>query len=150
MYKRILVPLDGSEQCANALEPAESIARMNGSEIILFHVIPHATIYTEKEGSFCDFCKPDEGEKTVAAKFLSKKAEELKSKGINASWAIEAGESPARKIVEFAKDNLVSLIVMTTHGKSGFSHALMGSVAERVAREGSGFASVLIERCKKC
>lgn len=150
MYKRILVPLDGSEQCANALEPAENIAKMNGSEIILFHVIPHATIYTEKEGSFCDFCEPDQNEKSVAEKFLSKKAEELKAKGINASWATETGENPARKIVEFVKNNLISLIVMTTHGKSGFSHLLLGSVAERVAREGSEFASVLIERCRKC
>jgi nucleotide-binding universal stress UspA family protein len=120
MYKKILVPLDGSELCANALEPAEELAKLVGAEIILFHVVPLATIYTEKEGSFCDFCD------------------------------IETGESPARKIVDFAKRNLISLIVMTTHGRSGFSHMLLGSVAEKVAREGSEFSSVLLERCKKC
>jgi nucleotide-binding universal stress UspA family protein len=150
MYKKILVPLDGSELCANALEPAEEIAKMSGAEVILFHVIPHATIYTDKEGSFCDFCDPDQGQKVVAERFLSKKVDELKAKGLKASWIIDTGESPARKIVSFAKQNLVSLIVMTTHGRSAFSHVVMGSVAERVAREGSEFASILIERCQKC
>jgi nucleotide-binding universal stress UspA family protein len=150
MYKKILVPLDGSELCANALEPAEEIAKLSGAEIILLHVIPHATIYTEKEGSFCDFCEPEKGQQAVAEKFLSKKSDEFQSKGLKASWAIETGENPARKIVDFAKQNLFSLIVMTTHGKSGFSHALLGSVSEKVAREGSEFSSVLIERCRKC
>lgn len=150
MYKKILVPLDGSELCANALEPAEELARLAGAEIILLHVIPHATIYTDKEGSFCDFCEPDKDQQTLAEKFLSKKSDEFQAKGLNASWAIETGENPARKIVDFAKRNLISLIVMTTHGRSGFSHMLLGSVAERVAREGSEFSSVLLERCKKC
>jgi len=150
MYKKILVPLDGSELCANALEPAEELARLAGAEIILLHVIPHATIYTEKEGSFCDFCEPDKADQAVAEKFLSKRSDELLAKGLKASWAIETGENPARRIVDFAKRNLVSLIVMTTHGRSGFSHMLLGSVAEKVAREGSEYSSVLIERCQKC
>ena len=150
MYKKILVPLDGSELCVNALEPAEDLAKLAGAEIILFHVVPHATIYTEKEGSFCDFCDPDLSQLTVAEKYLSQKSDELKARGLKASWVIETGESPARKIVDFAKRNLISLIVMTTHGRSGFSHLASGSVAEKVAREGSEFSSVLIERCKKC
>ena len=150
MYKKILVPLDGSELCANALGPAEELARLAGGEIILFHVVPHATIYTEKEGSFCDFCEPEEGDLAVAEKFLSKKTDDLQARGLKASWAIETGEYPATKIVDYAKRNLISLIVMTTHGRSGFSHMLLGSVAERVAREGSEYSSVLIERCKKC
>jgi universal stress protein A len=150
MYKKILVPLDGSELCANALEPAEALAKLAGAEIILFHVVPHATIYTDKEGSFCDFCVPDANQQAVAERFLSKMSDELKAKGLKVSWIIETGESPARKIVEFAKQNLVSLIVLTTHGRSGFSHLLLGSVAEKVAREGSEFSSVLIERCGKC
>jgi len=75
MYKKILVPLDGSELCANALEPAEELARLSGAEIILLHVVPHATIYTDKEGSFCDFCEPDKDAQTVTEKFLSKKSD---------------------------------------------------------------------------
>jgi|WetSurMetagenome_2_1015567.scaffolds.fasta_scaffold04707_9 nucleotide-binding universal stress UspA family protein len=150
MYKKILVPLDGSELCANALEPAEALAKLAGAEVVLYHVVPHATIYTEKEGSFCDFCDPDASQQVVAERFLSKKSDELKAKGLKSSWVIETGESPGRKIVDFAKRNLVSLIVMTSHGRSGFSHLLLGSVAERVMREGSEFSSVLIERCGKC
>jgi nucleotide-binding universal stress UspA family protein len=150
MYKKILVPLDGSELCANALEPAEELAKLVGAEIILFHVVPLATIYTEKEGSFCDFCDPDLNQLAVAEKYLSQKSDELKARGLKASWVIETAENPARKIVDFAKRNLISLIVMTTHGRSGFSHMLLGSVAEKVAREGSEFSSVLLERCKKC
>ncbi len=150
MYKKILVPLDGSELCVNALEPAELLAKTTGAEVILGHVIPHSTIYTEKEGSFCDFCEPDKDQRAVAEKFLSKKADDLQAKGLKVSWVIETGESPARKIINFAKENLISLIMITTHGRSGFSHLFLGSVAEKVAREGSEFSSVLIARCKAC
>lgn len=150
MYKKILVPLDGSQLCNDALKPAEELAKLTGAEIILFHVIPYATIYTEKEGSFCDFCEPDKKQLAVAEKYLSTKSDELKAKGLNVSWVIEKGESPARKILDFAKKNLICLIVLATHGKSGFSHLLLGSVAEKVAREGSEFSSVLIVRCIKC
>ncbi|OPY91304.1 MAG: Universal stress protein family protein [Syntrophus sp. PtaU1.Bin208] len=150
MYKKILVPLDGSELCANALEPAEELARLAGAEIILYHVVPHATIYTDKEGSFCDFCEPDQSQQSVVEKYLSRKRDDLQAKGVKASFAIEMGENPARKIVDFAKRNLISLIVLTTHGRSGFTHLFMGSVAEKVAREGSEYSSVLIERCQKC
>lgn len=78
-------------------------------------------------------------------KSFSKKKDELQGKGLKASWVIETGESPARKIVAFAKKTLISLIVITTHGRSGFSHLFLGSVAEKVGREGAEFSSVLIQ-----
>jgi len=150
MYQKILVPLDGSELCTNALVPAEELARLTGAEIILYHVVPYETIYTEKEGSICDFCEPDKGRQTLADHYLSKKRDELQAKGLQTSYAIETGENPARRIVDYAKRNMVSLIVIATHGRSGFVHTMLGSVAEKVAREASEFSSVLIERCNKC
>jgi nucleotide-binding universal stress UspA family protein len=148
MYKKILVPLDGSKLCANALDPAEDMAKQHNAEMILIHVVPHATIYTEKEGSFCDFCEPDKNQQAVAEQFLSNSAEALKAKGIKASWVTRMGERPAHEIVEFGRENGVDLIVMTTHGRSGFAHYWLGSTAEKVLRRGSEFASVFLLRCK--
>lgn len=148
MYKKILVPLDGSVLCANALQPAEEMAKLHKAEVILLHVVPHATIYTEKEGSFCDFCEPDEKEKTTAEQFLTNSAEQLSSKGIKATWATLTGERPAHEIIEYAKENSVDLIVMTTHGRSGFSNLWLGSVTEKVLRGASEFASLFMLRCK--
>lgn len=148
MYKKILVPLDGSVLCANALQPAEELAKLYNSEVILLHIVPYATIYTEKEGSFCDFCEPDQKEQTVAEQFLSKAAEGFRSKGIKVSSVTLTAERPANEIIEYVKENSVDLIVMTTHGRSGFSRLWLGSVAEKVLRGGSEFASLFMLRCK--
>ena len=148
MYKKILVPLDGSILCANALQPAEELASLYKSEVILLHVVPHTTIYTEKEGSFCDFCEPDLKEQSVADQFLTKSAEEFKSKGIKVSWATLTGENPASEIIEYARENSVDLIVMTTHGRSGISRLWLGSVAEKVLKGASEFASLFMLKCQ--
>jgi nucleotide-binding universal stress UspA family protein len=149
MYKKILVPLDGSALCANALDPAVNFAKESGAEVTLLHVVPYMTLYTEREGSICDFCEPDKQQQDVAEQFLSQQAKGLKAKGVEkVSTKILTGERPAHTIIEYAQENKVDLIVMSTHGRSGFSHMWLGSVAEKVVRKGSEFASVFLIRCK--
>ncbi|MCL5422857.1 MAG: universal stress protein [Nitrospirae bacterium] len=149
MFKKILVPLDGSELCETALNSAEIFAKQFDAELILLHVVPHVTLYTETEGRCVDVCEPDEKARSVAGKYLFKRANELELKGIKTSWVIRTGEYPAKEIINYAKENAVSLIVMSTHGRSRFSHLLLGSVAEKVAREGSQYSSVFLVRCGK-
>jgi len=97
MFKKILVPLDGSELCENALNSAEVFAKQFDAELILLHVVPHVTIYTETEGRCIDVCEPDEKARSVAEKYLLKRAKELDSKGVKTSWVIRTGEHPSKE-----------------------------------------------------
>ena len=58
----------------------------------------------------------------------------LKQKGITAKIEVLSGK-PAEEIIKYSKDNNVDLIVMSTHGRSGFSRIVFGSVADKVLRQ---------------
>lgn len=146
MYKKLLVPLDGSILCANALEPAEELAKRYDAEVILINVVPYTPIYSEN--GIGEFSEPDKTEIAMSEQFISKRAEDLRAKGVKVSWKTLVGELPAQAIIEYGKKNAIDLIVLTTHGRSGFSHLWLGSVAERIIRKGTEFASIFLLRCK--
>ncbi|RLC63000.1 MAG: hypothetical protein DRI01_05930 [Chloroflexi bacterium] len=145
MFKRILVPLDGSRFGSRALRYATAIAQHFDAEVILIRVIRHTTpmIAAEAHG----VASPAESEIAVQAaleadkqnvarakRYLRDKVRAIKSRHIKASYQVTIGE-PAQSIMQFSKKENISLIVMTTHGKSGLKRAVMGSIADVVIRE---------------
>jgi nucleotide-binding universal stress UspA family protein len=127
MYKKILVPLDGSELAKKALGQAEKLAQTFGSEIILFQVVPFMPIYGSPE-----LVTPliiDEKQKESAERYLLGLTEELKQRGIKASSAVKTGQQVAVEIIDFAKEKGVDLIIMSTHGRSGITRWVLGSTA---------------------
>jgi len=129
MFKRILVPLDGSRFGSRALRYATAIAQHFDAEVILIRVIRHTTpmIAAEAHG----VASPAESEIAVQAaleadkqnvarakRYLRDKVRAIKSRHIKASYQVTIGE-PAQSIMQFSKKENISLIVMTTHGKSG-------------------------------
>jgi len=130
MYKKILVPLDGSELAKKALDEAEKLANCFGAEIILFEVVPFMPIYGSPE-----LVTPlivDEKQKEAAQKYLVNLSEELKKKGFKATAVVRTGQQVAVEIIDFAKESGANLIVMCTHGRSGISRWVLGSVALKV------------------
>jgi len=130
MYKKILVPLDGSELAERALLEAEQLARMFGSEIILFEVVPFMPIYGSPE-----LVTPlivDEKQRESVEAYLAKLAGELKQKGFSVSTMVKTGQQVALEIIEFAKERGVDLIAMCTHGRSGITRWVLGSVTLKV------------------
>ncbi len=130
MYKKILVPLDGSELAKKALDEAEKLASCFGSDIILFEVVPFLPIYGSPE-----LVTPlivDEKQKEAAEKYLLNLSEELKKKGFQATAVVRTGQQVAVEIIDFAKESGANLIVMCTHGRSGISRWVLGSVALKV------------------
>ncbi len=130
MYKRILVPLDGSELAEKALDHAEKLAETFDSEIILFQVVPSMPIYGAP-----DLVAPlvvDEKQKEVAERYLTNLSEELKKRGFKVTAEVKTGQQVAVEIIDFAKENGVDLIVMCTHGYSGITLWVLGSVAHKV------------------
>lgn len=130
MYQKILVPLDGSELAKKALDHAEKLAAFFGSEIVLFEVIPYLPIYGSPE-----LVTPlviDEKQKEAAERYLQGLAEELQKKGLRASATVKTGQQVAVEIIEYAKEIGADLIVMSTHGRSGITRWVLGSIALKV------------------
>ncbi len=130
VYKKILVPLDGSELARRALDEAEKLANCFGAEIVLFEVVPFMPIYGSPE-----LVTPlivDEKQKEAAQKYLANLGEELKKKGFKVTAVVRTGQQVAVEIIDFAKESGANLIVMCTHGRSGISRWVLGSVALKV------------------
>ena len=130
MYKKILVPLDGSELAKKALDEAEMLANCFGAEIILFQVVPFMPIYGSPE-----LVTPlivDEKQKEAVEKYLANLTEELRKRGLRATAMVRTGQQVALEIIDFAKEAGTDLIVMCTHGRSGITRWVLGSIALKV------------------
>ena len=130
MYKRILVPLDGSELAEKALDHAEKLAETFDSEIILFQVVPLMPIYGAP-----DLVAPfvvDDKQKEAAKRYVTNLSEELKERGLKVTAEVKTGQQVAVEIIDFAKENGADLIVMCTHGHSGITRWVLGSVAHKL------------------
>ena len=142
MFKRILVPLDGSRLSLRALPYATEIVRCFNSEIILLRVVPLSPMppigtYTLPE--VIEKAEKETAEKNnrnlaSARKYLQRNLKRIVPKGIKGSQHAIAG-TPAKSIIELSQRKNVDLIVMTTHGRQGINRALLGSVSDEVVRE---------------
>ena len=145
MYKKILVPLDGSELAKMALDQAEKLAKTFDGEIILFQVVPFMPIYGSPE-----LVTPlivDEKQKEAAERYLANLREELEKKGLRVAAMVRTGQQVAVEIIDFAKESGVDLIIMCTHGRSGISRWVMGSVTLKVLTRAE--TPILLIRSKK-
>jgi nucleotide-binding universal stress UspA family protein len=146
MFKRLLVPLDGSRFASRAIKYASDVANHFGAEIILLQVVQPATPVPTTTGMMGTesptaaqiaaqaALEKDKRNFDRAKRYLSRKAREIRSQGIKVSYKALAGD-PAQSTMECAEKEHMDLIVMTTHGKSGLKRAIMGSVADAVIRE---------------
>ena len=130
MYKKILVPLDGSELAKKALDHAEKLGGVFDSEIILFQVVPFISIYGAPE--LMTPFMVDENAREAAEKYLRDVSEELRKRGFKVTAKVKTGKQVAAEIIDFAEESGVDLIVMCTHGHSGITRWVLGSVAQKV------------------
>ena len=133
MYKKILVPLDGSETAEDALDHLKAIARGGGVEtVVLIRVLETMIIDARDYVAAEHVHAAEEKLKADARKYLKKVAADLKEEGFNVDTKLVVDGNAAAKILETARDNDIDLIIMCTHGKSGFPHWVFGSVTHRV------------------
>jgi nucleotide-binding universal stress UspA family protein len=131
MGKRILVPVDGSEQ---AHEACEFVTReFPGAEMVLLHVINPAEAGYSAQASIPSFSEEWYDQQREQAADLFEAIETDVPEGIDVSSDIEVGK-PVAVIVEHAENEDIDQIVMGSHGRSGVSRVLLGSVAETVVR----------------
>lgn len=133
MYKKVLIPLDGSEFAESALQHLAAIGRAGSlKKVILLRVVTpllvHAKDYLEAEQA-----RAAQDKQEAAAKaYLQKVAAKLKKQGLPVQTKLLVDGEPAMKILEAARESAVDLIIMSTHGTAGFASWLFGSVTERV------------------
>ncbi len=131
MYKKILVPLDGSTLAELALANAVLIAASSQlTELVIIYVVkPFKDLAHWVSDDIAQ--KMEQEAVRVAQKYLDQTVEKLTIKGITAEGVIAKGE-PAEVIREYTVKTGVDLIVMGTHGRTGFSRLMFGSVASAV------------------
>jgi nucleotide-binding universal stress UspA family protein len=143
-FRKILVPLDGSEFSERALEPALAIAEAMQAQVVLFRVaqpIPRTRALAEM---------PDVFDEVVAAAY--REAEDYLG-NLRAQFSYDqiliehrpAEDGVARQIVDYANNNEVDLVVISSHGRTGVDRWVHGSVAEKVLT--GCHCATLIIRC---
>lgn len=133
MYRRALVPLDGSPVAEAILPFILEIAGPLDMEVVLVRVVrpvPPQVI----EGSRHVVLEDVQARRLDAEEYLAARAAELSAKGVRARTQVRRGD-PAAEIVAGAGEAGADLIAMTTHGRSGLGRLVFGSVAEAVLRQ---------------
>jgi nucleotide-binding universal stress UspA family protein len=169
MFARILVPLDDSHLSEAALEVAGRLASGSGAEVTLLTVgerakatrrrregVPRPVPTGTTFGGIVAGAVPatparyaetkdqaTEREEHELLERLERPRQALRAKHETVRTAARIGD-PAEEIIDFVRHNNIELIVMATHGRSGLSERLHGSVTEKVLR--SGVAPVLVVR----
>jgi nucleotide-binding universal stress UspA family protein len=127
---KILVPVDFSDQSRNAVEYSLILARHFGAEVQLLHVWREVVV----PATWGQATMLDEFAQTRAGTEMRHYLEDLEGSGVNVRGRLEQGDA-VETIVRVASEEKCDLIIMGTHGRSGLSHLLRGSVAEKVLRQ---------------
>jgi nucleotide-binding universal stress UspA family protein len=132
-WKKILCPVDFSDASRAAMQVASELARRFEGEVTVFHAYPLPG-YTLPEGTVLPATGmlQELAEQTDA--LLERWKAEALSDGAPRVATDKAVGEPAAEIVAAAEDGKFDVIVVGTHGRTGFAHVLLGSVAERVVR----------------
>jgi nucleotide-binding universal stress UspA family protein len=130
MYKKILVPLDGSPLAEAVLPHVEALAKSEGAEIVLLRVAVTPARYLFAHN-------PAEGNNVIqmiekeAKDYMKAEVSKLQNEGLKVTGITREGPAPD-EILEVAEEIHADMIAMSTHGYSGVQRWLMGSVADRI------------------
>ncbi len=153
--KTLLVPLDGSEWAERVLPTVSGLAARLQSKVVLVRILtrfyfpPPETVAPLFGTSFPDRKELWTEARAQAIHYLDEKVEQLRAEGLAhvSSVAIDGGpEGAAADIIDLATRTVDSLMVMSTHGRSGVRRWLIGSVVERVVRHST--SPVLVSRSR--
>lgn len=135
MYKKILVPLDGSELAECVIPHVEAFVKgFNTSDVILIRVVEPVRSYTGESTTTADMIEKRESErKSSAREYLNSIANQLKSEGAMLHTEVVVGRV-AESLSQYSSENGIDLILIATHGRSGVTRWVRGSVADKVLR----------------
>ena len=151
MFKKILVPLDGSEHSSSALEIAAQIAKKFQAQLTLLHVysfvapVMMAESFTQTTSGLpiirpsltsADLAEMEKEARQVGERILIEAKEKLASEGIIVDSSLTEG-NPVQEITRIAKEGTFDLIVMGIRGIGKLKELLVGSVSDGVIKQSS-------------
>lgn len=131
--RKILAPTDFSDVSVETVVSASELAEHFGAELVVAHVIPPVpTLPSDPHYNF-EVPAYQEALQSSATRRLEETIRTQVANCINCRAVVSHGD-PAHEIVHIANEESVDLIVIATHGLTGWQHIVFGSVAERVVR----------------
>ncbi|MGV8805780.1 MAG: universal stress protein [Polaromonas sp.] len=137
MYKRILVPVDGSQTATKALQSALQMAKESGGQLRIIHLID-ANAYMSGSGGFVSYPGDLPGSmRDGGRKVIEEAADFAKTMGVPAETHLfDSFDGRLADVVsEEAQKWSADLVVVGTHGRSGIGRVLLGSGAEQILRQ---------------
>ena len=138
LINNILIPLDGSDLSKLALPIGEKLSTKLKVPITIFEMAEMIRPYNTWAGygPIVDYTQLDEAAKKQTNEEMAALNMELKQKGVDVTNVVTSGFDAAIEIEKLCKKRGIDLVIMSTHGRSGLSRWMIGSVAEKVLRYG--------------
>lgn len=144
-YPSILFPVDFSECSMHARAYAVDLAKRYSSTLHLLYVVEPLELFSGSDGIeqsvYFDVMQSLRGQATER---MANLVSDFKAEGLAVEWAIREGR-PSDVIAEYAEALDISMICLSTHGRSGLNHLVLGSTTEHVLRK--AVCPVFVVRC---
>ena len=137
MYKRILVPTDGSDITSNAVDTAIALTKLSGAELHAISIkepFPYSAISEMQPVPPQEFYDAQE---RIAAERIQRVEVAAAAAGIDCKGSTVEALHPWEAIVDYAKREGCDLVVMASHGRRGVSALLLGSETQKVLTHGN-------------
>jgi nucleotide-binding universal stress UspA family protein len=132
MYKKILVPTDGSELSEHATAAAIDFARVSGAEIVALSVAEPYPLVAAEGAMAIDLGIEADQRQQLAQQAVNKVAQAAQAAGVACRTFTAYSAIPHEEIIKVANENNCDLIFMASHGRHGLSRLLAGSVTQNV------------------
>ncbi len=134
MYKKILVPLDGSKRAEAILPHVSELAQKFQAAVVFLRVVEPQIVMVDPYGAVLPNTIDFEQDKQKAAAYLTALCDKFRVKGIDAQSYVEHGRVVGT-IIETAVRENADLIAMASHGRGGLARVFYGSVAAGVLHQ---------------
>jgi len=135
-FKKILCPIDFSEPSYEALKVASELALNFSAELTIVHVVPLLPTVTATDraaGATAAAAQYQQELEAESARLLDEAVNQYVSKNLSIRKFIEIGDT-AQVVAKMAEEEDTDLVVVSTHGRTGWRHLVFGSNAERIVR----------------
>ena len=151
MYKKIMVPLDGSKLAECVFPNVESLVKGGQGGEVVFVRVAESYSFSLTSGEELpkaeDITRFDAEARAAAEKYVRTVVDKAKSTGVNARGEVLIGR-PSVQLAEYANSGGFDLVIIATHGRSGVSRWVLGSVADRLLR--AACVPILMVRAPGC
>jgi nucleotide-binding universal stress UspA family protein len=131
-FRRILHPTDFSPASRPAFKTALGLAKAGRAELLLVHVLPPLPMIEDAYIAPSTYQQLQRGYRASDQKQLDRLVRTAKTAGVRATGLLLDFGMPAERITRLAESRHADVIVMGTHGRTGLTRALLGSVATRI------------------